>query len=164
MAQHAFVVLAAFSLVSFASVAGEPGGATYQDWLKRREALSKDASVLRYYTFEEAKDASSQVPNLAGNKSEPLAFKMEAKGGAPKDEFRLVDGRWPEKKAVRLDQGYFFAKPPEVASKAFTAVMWIRKTGQGAHRGNGGGTNGMIIAVGNGYWDGWRIFTSYPGR
>jgi tetratricopeptide (TPR) repeat protein len=166
MTQRILVVLIAFHMAGWSVdvLAGEPGGATYQDWLKRRDAIAKDASVLRYYTFEDAKDAAAQVPNLAGDKSEPLAFKMEAKGGAPKDEFRLVDGRWPEKKAVRLDQGYFFAKPPEVAGKAFTAVLWLRKTGQGAHRGNGGGTNGMIVAVGNGYWDGWRLFTSYPGR
>src|SRR5512138_882210 len=53
MRQRSLILLAAFiSLGSVATFAAETGGATYQDWLKRREALSKDASVLRYYTFE----------------------------------------------------------------------------------------------------------------
>lgn len=160
MAQRLLVRLSALLSLGFATVvASEPGGATYQDWLKRRDAVSKDASVVRYYTFEDAKDATTPVPNLAGDKTEPLVFKP-----TPKEAFRLVDGRWPEKKAVRLDQGYYFAKPPAVANKAFTAVMWVRKIGQGTQRGNSGTTNGMLVAVGNGYWDGWRLFTSYPSR
>jgi len=157
MAQPAFVCLVACLLVS-AAMAGE-GGATYQDWLKRRETLAKDASVLRYYAFDDLKDAASPVPNLASDRNEPLVFKAH-----PKDPFRLVEGRWPEKKAVRIDQGCLAAKPPAVADKAFTAVLWLRKIGQGAQRGNSGTTNGMFVAVGNGYWDGWRLFTSYPSR
>ncbi|MGD0093496.1 MAG: LamG-like jellyroll fold domain-containing protein [Planctomycetota bacterium] len=152
------------AVTGIAITAAETPGASYADWTQRRDAVSKDASVVRYYTFEDMKGAGDAAPNLAGDKSEPLAFKMEAQGGAPKDDFKLVEGRWPEKKAVRLDQGLLYAKPAAVVNKAFTAVLWFRKHGQGAHRGNSGTTNGMLLAAGNGYWEGWRLSTSYPSR
>jgi len=164
MARNSFLFLLPLVMVVLTATAGENTGATYADWQKRRDTLAKDPSVLRYYAFDELKDAATPIPNLAGDKAEPLVFRMQPKAGASQDPFRLVDGRWPEKKALRLDQGYLFAKAPEVAKKAFTAVLWFRKHGQGAHRGNSGTTNGMLFAVGNGYWDGLRVFTSYPSR
>lgn len=158
----AFFAVAA--LAGMAASAGETPGGAYDDWLKRRDALAKDAAVARYYTFEGVASSGDPIPNLAGDKTEPLVFKMEAVKNASKDDFRLVDGRWSQKKAVRLDQGYLFAKAADVPNKAFTATMWFRKSGQGAHRGNSGTTNGMLLAVGNGYWEGWRLTTTYPSR
>ncbi|MCY3022503.1 MAG: right-handed parallel beta-helix repeat-containing protein [Planctomycetota bacterium] len=157
-------VAVAVTVIVAVAVAAETPGASYDDWTRRRDIVAKDAMVVRYYTFEGVQAAADPIPNLAGDKSEPLLFKMEPKAGAPKDDFKLVDGRWPTKKAVRLDQGYLYAKPADVSDKAFTAVLWFRKNGQGAHRGNNGTTNGMLLAVGNGYWEGWRLTTWYPDR
>ena len=155
---------AAAVLLGVAAAGAESASGSYEDWTKRRDAVSKDASVVRYYALEGLQSATDPVPNLAGDKGEPLVFKMEPKPGAPKDDFKLVEGRWPAKKAVRLNQGYLCAKPADVTDKAFTAVLWFRKNGQGAHRGNSGTTNGMLLVVGNGYWDGWRLTTWYPDR
>ncbi|HEY3322295.1 MAG TPA: LamG-like jellyroll fold domain-containing protein [Planctomycetota bacterium] len=141
---------------------------TFEDWLKRAATLASDPSIVRYYTFEGAKAAADPINNEAGDKGEPLAFKMEPVGRASvpasaKDDFKIVEGRWPAKKAISLNQGYLFAKAPDVKN-AFTAVMWFRKLGQGDHHGNNGTTNGTLLSAGCGYWDGWRVTTGYPSR
>jgi hypothetical protein len=122
----------------------------------------QDPDAVRRYVFDGT--SADPIPNLAGDKAEPLVFAVEAAPGAPKDEFRRVEGRRPGKKAVRLDQGYFHARAAEVTAKGFTAVLWFRKHGPGAHRGNAGATNGTLFAAGNGYWEGWRVTTGWPSR
>jgi hypothetical protein len=160
-----FVSLLLLVFLGLGATAGEPGGATYQDWQNRTKTVVRDPSLLRYYAFQNFQDVASPIPNLAGDQSAPLNYKPRSAGGEPKqDAFQTVEGRWPEKKAVRLDQGCLSAKAPEIKDKAFTAILWIRKHGQGAHRGNNDAPNGMIAAVGNGYWNGWRLFTSTTSR
>ena len=157
-----FFLLAVTACV--APLSAEQAGGTYEDWLRRRDAVSRDPDVVRYHTFDGLRAAGDAVPNLAGDKAEPLAFGMEAAPGAAKDELRLVEGRWSSKKAVRLDQGFFQSKAPDVTSAGFTAVLWFRKHGPGAHKGNGGTLNGMLMAAGDGYWSGWRLHTGYPSK
>lgn len=140
-----------------------PGG-TYADWAKHRGIVAGDASVERLYTFESIGGAGDPVPNLAGDKSQPLTFHRDAALGASPDRFQLAPGRWPEHPAPRLDQGYFAAPAPSSPVHAFTATLWFRKLGQGALRGNDGATNGMLLAMGNGYYEGWRVTTAYPSR
>jgi hypothetical protein len=136
---------------------------SYDDWLRNREAVLKDPGLVRYYTFEAAEDPASAIPNLAGEAG-ALAYAVARKEGAPAEEFRTIEGRWPQKKAVRLDQGYYAAPPFEVADKSFTVEAWVRKNGPGAHRGNAEATNGTLLSVGIGYWDGWRLTTTYPAK
>jgi hypothetical protein len=124
----------------------------------------QDPDAVRRYVFDGTSGAAEPVPNLAGDKAEPLVFALEAAPGAAKDEFRRVDGRRPGKKAVHLDQGFFHARAADVTPKGFTAVLWFRKHGPGAHRGNSGTTNGTLLAAGNGYWEGWRVTTGWPSR
>jgi len=140
-----------------------PGG-TYADWLTHRAATIGDASVVRYYTLEGVRGPANSVPNLAGDKAGPLSFGLDPAPGASPDKFRLIPGRWPEHPAVHLDQGYFAAPAPPGAGHAFTATLWFRKMGQGARRGNDGSTTGMLLAMGNGYYEGWRVTTAYPSR
>ena len=81
--------------------------------------------------------------------------------GAGIPTLSLVPGRKPGEKAARLDQGALVAVPFPIA-RAFTVEMWCRSFGPGAERGNSGATNGMLIAVGDGYWHGWRLTVGYP--
>jgi hypothetical protein len=159
----AFAAMALFAVVS-APAASTPGhevpGGTYDEWMQHRDTLAQAASVDRYYTFEGLHNAADLVPNLAGGKAEPLTFHSDAGPG----DFKLVPGRWPERSAVRLDQGSFASPAPEVTGNAFTATLWFRKLGQGVQRGNSGSTTGMLLAVGNGYYEGWRVTTAYPSR
>lgn len=140
-----------------------PGG-TYAEWLHYSDTLRRDPEVVRYYAFDSLRNEADPVSNLAGDHTGPLTFHLEPAPNAPQDTFQLVPGRWSEKKAVRLDQGYLVARAPEVTGNAFTATLWFRKLGQGAYRGNDGTANGMLLATGNGYYEGWRLTTAYPSR
>ena len=164
----AVAALALFAAVSPLRVEAAPksenAGGTYSEWIKHREAVRQEASVERYYTFEGLHSAADSVANLAGDKSGPLMFHLDAAPSAGRNEFQVVPGRWAERSAVRIDQGYFTAEAPEVTESGFTATLWFRKLGQGIQRGNGGATDGMLLASGNGYYEGWRVTTAYPSR
>jgi len=117
--------------------------------------LRRHPDIVRYYTFESATEESLVAESTAGE-SEPLTYMA-------KEPVMLVEGCCPGNKAVRLDQGYFQAKPVEVGDRGFTVEIRFRKHGQGTHLGNGR-TNGMLFAQGDGYWNGLRVWTSYPSR
>ena len=123
--------------------------------MRHRAATEARAGVVRYYTFEQVTAQKPVAPSIAGE-SEPLSY-------VAKEPLQIVESRWPGKKAVRLDKGYFQAKPFEVKDKSFTVECWFRKHGQGSHLGNGR-TNGMIIAQGDGYWSGLRVWTTNPTK
>lgn len=80
------------------------------------------------------------------------------------EQLRVVEGRWPQKKGVRLDQRPLAAEPFVVSNKSFTVEAWVRLIGLGTHRGNDGVPNGTLLSIGSGYWDGWRLTVSYPLR
>ncbi len=161
-------LLALASFIGGAACLAEPApdriGGSFKAWAHRRDAVAAVPGVLRYYVFEGMTDLSAPVPNLAIGEA-PMRYRAEAAPAPEKPEAaELVTGRWPGHLAPRIDQGYFTASNPTISGHAFTAALWFRKLGQGAHRGNDRSTNGMIIAAGSGYYDGWRVYTRYPGR
>lgn len=126
--------------------------------------MAAEPSVVRCYTFEDTRGGEAPVANIAGDKTGALSFKLQPKAGVSAETLRVVEGRWPQKKAVRLDQGYLAAEPFAVAKKSFTATAWVKLNGPGAHRGNNESTNGTLLSAGTGYWDGWRLTVNYPLR
>ena len=137
-------------------VAAEPSAdSQYEAWQRHRDAVKGHADLKRYYTFEEVSPDDPTVPSVAGCE-EPLEYV----GNRP---LVRVEGRWPRKTAVRLDEGFFQAKPFDVADESFTVEIWFRKHGQGVHLGNGR-TNGMLLAQGDGYWSGLRLWSDYPAQ
>ncbi|MBM3493149.1 MAG: hypothetical protein FJX72_02320 [Armatimonadetes bacterium] len=141
---------------------GERGQGMADRWSARIAALHADPSLIRHYTFEQATDASKPIAN-AVSVDGALTYALTPVTGAPDEDFQIVQGRWPGKKALRLDRGVLSASAPELPGRAFTVEMWFRKRGPGALRGNDNATNGTLVSVGNGYWSGWRVTTSYPG-
>ena len=110
---------------------------------------------VRLYTFESV-STDSAVAESEGSESESLRY-------TGSDPLEVVEGRLPGQKAVRLDNGAFQGKAFAPSDRGCTVEIWFRKNGQGAQLGNGR-TNGMIFCLGNGYWDGMRLSTSYPER
>jgi hypothetical protein len=154
------VALALFTLTSCTQ--GREGGPSdaaagpgFEAWKLHGETLNRRPDVLRRYTFQTVAPESPEVVSEAGER-EPLKY-------ASKEPLQIVEGRWPGKKAVRLDRGCFEGKPFDVKDKSFTVEIWFCKHGQGAELGNGG-TGGMIFAQGDGYWSGFRAWTDYPAR
>ena len=153
-------VLAAALLVTIRPAPAAPGG-TYQAWVRHREASLKDPSLARLYTFDEGTGATGdEIPNLAG-KDGPLSYGVAGSPGGP---LAKIEGRWPEKKAVRLDRGFLHAPPFEVAGKSFTVAAWLRTDGPGAIRGDAVPMGGTLLSAGIGFWDGWRVTMLYPDR
>ena len=129
--------------------------ATYESWQRRCAALKKHPHILRHYTFE-TMSAEDPVAQSVAGEPEPIRY-------VEREPLRIVEGRWPGKKAVRLDKGFFEGEPFGVENKSFTVECWFRKHGQGAELGNGH-TNGMIFAQGDGYWHGLRVWSTYPDK
>jgi hypothetical protein len=138
-------LLAAYSLGLFAATGGwatAQGGET-----------TVPTSPVRHYSFESL-SAEFPVVESGGSETSPLRY-----GGA--DPLEIVEGRGSGRKAVRLDNGYLQGKAFAPSDQGCTVEIWLRKNGQGSQLGNGR-TNGMIFCLGNGYWDGMRLSTSYP--
>jgi hypothetical protein len=145
--------LALLLATAAAGRADGPGG-DLAAWQRARESALTEPGLLRYYGFDDLTSAG-RVANLAPGGDSPLTW-----GGD--EPLAIVAGRWPGKKAAHLDKGFLQAAPFAVGPEGFTVEAWVRKTGFGALRGNGGATDGALLSVGNGYWDGWRVTTTYP--
>jgi hypothetical protein len=153
-----------FCLCAIAGACHRANAGPFESWQRHRNVMAAEPSVARCYTFEDARGSETPVANIAGDKTGALGFKLQPRAGVPAETLRVVEGRWPQKKAVRLDQGYLATEPFAVAKKGFTAAAWVKLNGPGAHRGNNDSTNGTLLSAGTGYWDGWRLTVHYPQR
>jgi hypothetical protein len=160
MVTRVMLLLALLLIVSALAATAQPI-ASYEAWSKYKAQVQIDRSVVGLYTFEDTTAEKPEAANLRapGN---VLSFDLAPKAGAEPQKLEVVPGRWPNKQAVRLDMGRMQTEPFPIMGKSFTATCWFRKNGFGVHRGNGEGTNGTIISQGTGYFDGWRVTTSYP--
>jgi len=138
-----------------AAGAGDDSSIDREAWQRHRAAVSGHPDILRYYTFEEVTIEKPNVASVAGE-AKPLSLS----GPEP---LVLVDSCVSGKTAVRLDQSWLQGEPFEIGERGCTIEMRFRKLGPGKQLGNGR-TNGMLIAQGDGYWSGLRIWTDYPER
>ncbi|MCX7817634.1 MAG: hypothetical protein N2652_00205 [Kiritimatiellae bacterium] len=96
--------------------------------------------------------AAGQLGTISG-----LTYRAE-RGAATTGAFPvLVEGSTPDRRALRLDRGAFTAPLPADLGRGFSVELLVRIEGQGGLLGNGGASNGTLIAVGNGYSDGFRL-------
>ncbi|HNS32476.1 MAG TPA: right-handed parallel beta-helix repeat-containing protein [bacterium] len=152
----------AFIIALAASLSAKGQGSGYTDWLKRRDALKSDPSVARYYTFEDVSDSKSIVKDLSGNGGDLKFFPfVDEKTKETFDDLKIIEGRWPEKKAVSLDRGWYQGKPVEIVNKNFTVEIWMRKNGPGSITVPPVGKRGYIVSGPAGWGAGWRIKTEY---
>lgn len=127
-------------------------------WKRFESRQLQSSSLLRSYTFGPVTKENEAIGNSAAEAAE-----MTFVTASPGKSFQVVEGRWANQKAVRLDAGCFAAKPFEV-KEGFTASAWVKVEGYGSMRGNNGVTSGTLLSVGIGYWDGWRLTITYPDR
>ena len=134
----------------------------YSEWVKRREGLKQDKSVVRYYTFENVKDSKSVVRDLSGNGGDLVfvPFKNRATDEVF-DDLKVIKGRWPEKTAASLNRGWYEGPPVDIENKSFTVEAWFRKNGPGGISTIPGYRDGYIISSPPGWGSGWRIQTAY---
>ena len=116
---------------------------------------------VRFYSFEGLRETAATRPT-GKSPARPLQFVAVTGQGA--ESLQRIPGRWPDLTAVRLDRGSLLGQPLPGTEKTFTVEIWFRPHGPGALRGNNGATDGTLLSVGNGYWDGWRLTAAYPAR
>ena len=135
----------------------------YRRWCQHRDALRRDPSVVRYYTFETVQDAASTVPNLAGAEGE-LSFVpyVEQRDAPAVSDLQVIEGRWPQKRAVRLDCGWFEGAGLDVQDQRVTIECWLRPAGVGSIRPAKRGDSGTLLSVSSGWNDGWRMIANWP--
>ncbi len=146
-------------LLSASALRAESPG--YREWIERRDALKKDKSVLRYYTFEDVAGAGSVIPDLSGNGGE-LKFVAYTDRQTKEvfSDLQVISGRWPEKKAVRLDRGFYQGSTLNIENRKFTVEAWFRMQGPGSILAASKNRDGHIVSV-SGYRQGWRLATMY---
>ncbi|MCR4411170.1 MAG: hypothetical protein NUV77_01955, partial [Thermoguttaceae bacterium] len=145
------------------AVAQDPAaGGTYQAWRAHRDRVLANPAVVRYYTFEGIVPTDARIPNLTG-KGGDLSLGPSPAPGKPA-QLALVDGRWPEKKAVRLDRDVLSGEPFPVTESALTLTAWFRTHGLGVHRGDSVPLGATLFSAGSGYWDGFRVTLLEPDK
>ncbi len=142
----------------FAPAAPTPDSSS-SAWNRFHGALLADGGVVRCHSQPIIADGRIRFPDDLGTGADLLGATPSSGAG---DTVTLVKGRWEGRRAVRLDAQPLRAPACVQPGQPFSVEMWFRKNGAGVHRGNDNATNGTLISEGNGYWDGWRITTSYP--
>lgn len=153
--------LPVLALLSALVPAARAAGPSFEDWLKHRDAVQSDPDVVRFYVLEPTPNAPTHIPSLAGDQA-PLNYGVVGEPTEQERSPQYIAGRFPQKKAVRLDRGIFSAAQFPVKSKTFSVEAWVRTHGQGAIKGDAGPQSGTLLSEGVGYWDGWRLTISYP--
>ena len=125
-------------------------------WQSHQKAMQQTSGLTHYYTFDDLRPEQVASKNAkTQNLVKPNEF-FEYKTNQP---FELVQGEFPDKKAVRLDAGWFEAPAFLPNDNAFSVEVRFRKNGPGTLTGNNGSKSGTIIGMGDGYWSGMRVTT-----
>ncbi len=135
-------------------------GRLSQEWNTQRQKILSDPAINRYYSFQDLQSSVGHFKSQAGWRKELTIAATETAPGEP--SFHMVEGRWPGKRAVRLDQMPLESRPHQVKDRSFSIETWVRHLGGGMQLGGNTESEGTIVAVGDGVWVGWRLVMLYP--
>ncbi len=121
------------------------------------------AGPARHYSFDGYGPASTGVACRAGSDGTLVLQPVRAKD-TPVESARAAEGRTPDRTAARIDRACLAGPGTGDSNDGFTAAMCVNLRRQGGLFGNAGASNGTLIAVGNGYSDGWRVTLDTPRR
>ncbi|MDR1959112.1 MAG: right-handed parallel beta-helix repeat-containing protein [Planctomycetaceae bacterium] len=130
-----------------------------ETWKTHESRMRETPGLTHYVTFE---DLTAEHAASAKAKTENLAAAgsfFEYRSNVP---FEIVAGEFPQKKAVRLDKGWF--ETAGFSDKAFSFEIRFRNNGPGTLSGNSGSKNGTILGMGDGYWSGTRVTTDFSNQ
>lgn len=130
------------------------------EWQAHRQRILSDPALTRYYSFQDLHSSKGHFRSQTGWRKDLTIAATETAPGEP--SFRMVEGRWPGKRAVRLDQMPLESRPHQIENRRFSVETWIRHLGGGMQLGGNTESEGTIFAVGDGVWVGWRLVMLYP--
>ena len=116
-------------LVAGLAAHSAPGESTYAAWQAWHAQVLRDPTVLRCYTFEDVVGPGQPVANQAGAAGALTWQLLDAKDAEPETLAPIV-GRWPGKKAVRLDRGILRGEPFAIENQQVSIECWVRKNGR----------------------------------
>lgn len=160
MKRCVLVTLCVFCPLALAGWNGAPRESA-DGWNALKEAIARDPAILRFHLLTTTPEQGFRADDLS-NRVGSLDYAIVPAEGAPAEALLLAQGLWPGSAALRLDRGVLQGPAVVSAGRPFTVELWFRKHGPGWFRGNNQATNGTLVSEGNGYWDGWRVTTSYP--
>jgi hypothetical protein len=127
------------------------------------EPAAPIGGLTHHYVFDGYGAESTGVINRVEG-GEPLALQRVRTKDAPIEPARTGDARERGRGTVRIDRACLAGPGTGDATDGFAAAMWVNLRKQGGLFGNSGSSNGTLIAVGNGYNDGWRVTLDTPRR
>jgi hypothetical protein len=160
----ALVALGLCLSVSIPATHAADAGDEYARWAARRDALAKDPTVLRLYTF--AENSGDTVRNLVGKDgwgdmtiaTNPFYIESHPLRTA-EDVPTWTRGRWPQKGALTFGafpksvyRSHFYA----ARENRFTALLWVR-----LHREPGEKTSTELCYVEDTITSGWKLTSSH---
>ena len=119
------------------------------EWQAHRQRILSDPAINRYYSFQDLQSSVGHFKSSAGWRKDLTIAATETAPGEP--SFRMVEGRWSGKRAVRLDQMPLESRPHQIENRRFSVETWIRHLGGGMQYGGNTESEGTIFASG---WDG----------
>jgi len=157
----AVLVAGYFSFSAWVAPRERPMHGPFADlWQQHRREVLNDPTLERYFSFQDIRSDQDGYSNLAGW-GRNLAVTRDP-SNVVVAAIKSVEGRWPWKRAVQVDQLPLESTPFNASAKAFTVAAWIRHHGQGMVPGGNYETAGTLLAVGDGVWSGWRLTMYYP--
>jgi hypothetical protein len=134
-----------------------------QQWLSNREKLLARNDLIALYTFQDQSGQQGVFADVTGRWNTNLKVSEENFFGAERP-FNVVEGRWPWKNAVALDQLPLERSPIKVGQAGFSFSMWFRHHGSGMRPGPNLDYTGNILALGDGVWAGWKLALMAPSN
>lgn len=133
-----------------------PGeGAEWRQWLRQQRIAAGMSGLDRLYTFQDTTAPAGVFANQSGliGLLTPEQPQSETGRGA----FSLVEGRWPWKQAVRLQQGALHARLSVPTRRAFSFHTWLRHFGEADAGDSFYGTVCSVMSMGDGVNVGWCL-------
>lgn len=134
-----------------------------RDTALAEEPVVPDARLIRADVRRELK----ALPNLVRwiDPADPAGAGLTFEAGPQEGTLQAVAGKWPEQRAAHIFHGLLRGEPIHPPETGFTVAFWLRvhdveRVDRGGYKRSSGG----IMAVGSGYYGGWRLAASPDSR
>jgi hypothetical protein len=138
-----------------------PTGIAASNWRPLVNPWRMNQGVVAYYSFQDEQLDKGQIRN---RKTIFPTTRADFKFSQEQVPCRVVEGRWPGKQAIELDQGTIKLPTTGVSGATFAISFWIRHCGPGSIVGDNASDAASIAAASSGMWHGWRIDLLFPSN
>jgi hypothetical protein len=135
--------------------------AAEKNWQPLVTPWESQTDIVAYYSFQDEFLRNGKLRNRASLLPNSLRDLKYIPNTA---SFKTVEGRWPGKQTIELDNQVIRLPKHCTDGDAFALSVWIKHSGLGSISGDNFGNIATIIALSDGRWKGWRIDLIYPSN